>query len=99
MTCALADHVSLMLGSGGEHVKRQPVRPGHVGNDQIEVHRRGDEGEAALKRSSLASSKVALRLSARAIAAASCGRLRLPLSIDELRDLLAVVAEEIALHP
>ena len=28
MACALADHVSLVLGSSGEHVKRQPVGPG-----------------------------------------------------------------------
>jgi len=26
--CALADHVSFVLSSGGEHVKRQPVGPG-----------------------------------------------------------------------
>ena len=41
---------------------------------------------------------MALRLFASAIAAASCGRsLRLPLSnLDELGDLLAVVAHELA---
>src|SRR5262249_1757130 len=37
MACALADHVSLMLGSSGKHVKRQPVGPGHVGNGEIEA--------------------------------------------------------------
>jgi hypothetical protein len=35
MACALADHMSLLLGSGGRHVKRQPVRPRHVGNGEI----------------------------------------------------------------
>jgi hypothetical protein len=44
MACALADHVSLGLGSGGEHVKRQPVGPRHVGNGEIEAQLPGKSG-------------------------------------------------------
>jgi hypothetical protein len=39
-----------VLGSGGEHVKRQSVRPQHVGDGEIEataIHQRGDERDAA----------------------------------------------------
>jgi hypothetical protein len=44
------DHVALVLGSGGKHVKRQSVGSRHVGNGEMEalgVHQRGDEGDAA----------------------------------------------------
>jgi hypothetical protein len=36
MACALANHVSFVLG-GGEHVKRQPVGPRHIRNSEIEL--------------------------------------------------------------
>src|SRR5215471_21651597 len=52
-----------------------------------------------LKRSSLATSKVALRLLASAIAAASCGRsLRLPLSTSTNSAICSPLAYEIAAH-
>src|SRR5262245_11899512 len=34
MACALADHLSLVLGSSGENVKRHSVWSGHVGNGE-----------------------------------------------------------------
>jgi len=37
MACALADHMSLVLGSGGEHMKRQTIRAWHIGNGEIEA--------------------------------------------------------------
>jgi hypothetical protein len=36
LACALADHISLVLGSGGEHIKRQMIRAWHIGNGEIE---------------------------------------------------------------
>jgi hypothetical protein len=63
--------------AGDEHVKRQPVGPRHVGNGEIEPLLSISVAMKAtlrLKRSSFATSKVALRLFASAIAAASCGR-------------------------
>src|SRR5215831_20923747 len=50
MACALADHMSLVLGGGGEHVKCQPVCSWHIGNRKIEataIHQRGNERDAA----------------------------------------------------
>ena len=37
MACALADHMSLVLCSGGEHMKRQTIRAWHIGNGEIEA--------------------------------------------------------------
>jgi hypothetical protein len=36
IACALADHMSLVLG-GGEYMKRQTIRAWHIGNDEIEA--------------------------------------------------------------
>jgi hypothetical protein len=36
MPRALADNMPLVLRSGGEHAERQPVRPRHVSNGEIE---------------------------------------------------------------
>src|SRR5262245_8459265 len=77
MACALADNVARGLGSAGELVNRQPFGPGHTGNSETEalaVHQRGDEGDAAAKATSFATSRVALRFLASTTAAAICGR-------------------------
>jgi hypothetical protein len=34
---ALANHVALMLGGGGQYMQRQPVGPRHVGNGELEA--------------------------------------------------------------
>jgi len=37
MACALADHMPLVLVSGGEYMKRQTIRAWHIGNGEIEA--------------------------------------------------------------
>ena len=65
MACAFADHVSLVLGSSGEHVKRQPVAPRHVGKGEIEcltIHQRAMNATLRESRSSFVASKGGLAL-------------------------------------
>jgi len=84
------------LGSGGRHVKSQPVGPGHIGNGKIEAlafHQRRDERDAAGQPMNLATSKVALRLLAghhrgselRPIVALAAFHLRTPRSARHVR--------------
>ena len=67
LACALADHVSLVLGSGSEHVKRQPAGSRHIDNGEIEALAVQVKATLRLKRSSFATSRVAVRCLASAI--------------------------------